>query len=230
VTATTTPAVGAEVTERLDRMASQLDVLTAELQRQREQREMWQELTHDLAPIARDAMSSVTAELDELKDTVSTEELLRFTRQLAVALPTIEAALGQLTSLGELASDATTLAGPAMASLTERLAKLEEHGYLGFARSSLGVVDRVMTSFSEDDVEALGDNVVLILETVKEMTQPEIMTMLRRTAHMVNEPEAVPTEPPSLFALLREMRDPEVRRGLARMLALLRSLSDTPES
>ena len=79
--------------------------------------------------------------------------------------------------------------------------------------------------FDEDDVAALGDNVVLILETVKEMTQPEVMTMLQRTAHVVNEPGTAPTEPPSLFALLREMREPEVRLGLARLLDVLRSLA-----
>jgi hypothetical protein len=76
-----------------------------------------------------------------------------------------------------------------------------------------------MTSFGPDDLEALGDNVVLILETVKEMTQPEIMTMLRRTAHLVGEHPDEPAEPPSVLALARELRDPEVRRGLARVLA-----------
>lgn len=131
--------------------------------------------------------------------------------------------------LTDLLGETTRLAGPAMESMTTRLQEAEEKGYLDFARSSLGVVDRIMTNFDEDDVAALGDNVVLILETVKEMTQPEVMTMLQRTAHLVNEPGPTPAEAPSLFALLRELRDPQVRAGLARMLALLRSLStDTP--
>ena len=131
----------------------------------------------------------------------------------------------QREMLTGLLDDANHLTGPAMASLTERLQVAEEKGYLDFARSSLGVVDRVMTSFDEDDVAALGDNIVLILETVKEMTQPEVMTMLRRTAHLVNEPGAAPSEPPSLLALLREMRDPQVRLGLARLLGVLRTLA-----
>ena len=36
-------------------------------------------------------------------------------------------------------------------------------------------------TFSKEDVEALGDNIVLILETGKEMTQPEIMQMMQST-------------------------------------------------
>lgn len=214
------------VEARLDHMAHQLDELTAEMQRQRAQRDAMAELTHDLAPVAREAMATATAELEDLD--VTTADLARFGRTMAAALPTLEAALAQLTALGELAGEVSHLSGPAMASMTDRLQAAEEQGYLGFARSSLGVVDRIVTNFDEDDVTALGDNVVLILETVKEMTQPEVMTMLRRTAHLVNEPGAVPAEPPSLFALLREMRDPQVRAGLARMVGLLRSLAAEP--
>jgi uncharacterized protein YjgD (DUF1641 family) len=136
----------------------------------------------------------------------------------------------QRESLQELLHDVSGLTGTSMGTLTERLVDLEQRGHLGFARSSLGVVDKVMTSFSEDDVEALGDNVVLILQTVKEMTQPEIMTMLQRTAHAVNEDAGASAETPSTLHLLRELRDPEIRRGLQRLLNLLRTMGEKPAS
>jgi uncharacterized protein YjgD (DUF1641 family) len=166
VTTTIAPTGGLEA--RLDRMAAQLDELTAEMHRTRAQRDV----------------------------------------------------------LVELVADAGHVTGPAVQSLVDTLQVAQERGYVDFARGSAGVLDRIVTHFDEDDVEALGDNVVLILETVKEMTQPEVMTMLRRTAHRVNAPDAGPAETPSLFALLREMRDPQVRRGLARLLDVLRSLAD----
>jgi len=115
-------------------------------------------------------------------------------------------------------------------SVTARVAAWDERGYLGFARSSARVVDRIVTSFEEDDVEALGDNVVLMLETLRDLTQPEILRLLRQTAGSVSHLETdVASPPPSTFALLRELRDPEVRRGLGRMLDLLRTVgSDEP--
>jgi uncharacterized protein YjgD (DUF1641 family) len=158
-----------DVQPQLDRMSAQLDELTAELRRQREQREMWQSLIGDLQPISHQGLDT----------------------------------------------------------LTRTLGELDQRGYTGFARSSLGVVDRVVSSFTEADVEALGDNVVLILQTVKEMTQPEVMSMLQRTAAgMHDDVDGGP--PPSALALARELRDPDVRRGLARLLAMLRSLGTRP--
>jgi uncharacterized protein YjgD (DUF1641 family) len=131
-------------------------------------------------------------------------------------------------SYSDLMHDLNPIASQGMESVTRAMVQAQERGYVDFARSGLGVVDRVVTNFTEEDVEALGDNVVLILETVKEMTQPEIMQMMRTTLHEVGEVEE-DAVPPSVFALLRQMREPEVRRGLARMLALLRSMGSVEQ-
>lgn len=125
----------------------------------------------------------------------------------------------------------THLAGPVMSMLTEKLGELEAKGYFTFGEGGLKIVDKVVTSFDEDDVESLGDNIVLILNTVKEMTQPEVMNLLSRTMIEVQDTEDAPVgPPPSTFALLKQMRDPEIRRGLARALMVLRSLGTNPST
>lgn len=129
-------------------------------------------------------------------------------------------------SLSEMVSDLAPVARQSLDSLTLAMAKAETVGYLSFARSGMGVVDRVVTSFSEEDVEALGDNIVLILETVKEMTQPEIMELTRSTFHGIHDID-VPDEPPSTLQLVRQFRDPDVRRGMARLGGMLKSLGST---
>lgn len=210
------------VEERLGRLADRVDELVEEMRHQRELRERMTELVHDLSPVTSQAMAGLTKELEALRDVLTTEDLVRLARSLARALPAIEGLVAQAGPLRELAGDAVGLAGPVMAGLTDRLQALEERGYFAFARQGLGVVDRIVTTYGEDDIRALADNVVLILDTVKEMTQPEVMGLLSRTMHVVQEAE--PAEPPSLFALLKEMRDPQVRRGIARMLTMLRSV------
>jgi uncharacterized protein YjgD (DUF1641 family) len=227
---TTAPAppaggVPVDIATRLDQIAAQLDVLAEEVARQRLEREKWREFQDDVMPVARAALTSLGGELEAVHGVASAEDLLRLARKLAAALPAIEGAVGQLDSLRELGADAAPIVRPAFATLTDRLAGLDERGYFRFAQSGMGIVDRIVTSFSEEDVEALGDNIVLILQTVRDMTQPEVMSFLRRTMQSVQE-EETPAEPPSLFGLVREMRDPQVRRGFARALGMLRSMSE----
>jgi uncharacterized protein YjgD (DUF1641 family) len=97
----------------------------------------------------------------------------------------------------------------------------EHKGYFGFARGGMQIADNVVTSFSEDDVRKLGDNVVLILNVVKDMTQPEIMSLIRNIVSGVEDEVAKPVNT-SLPALLGQMRDPNVRRGLALTMRVLR--------
>ncbi|MDH4159684.1 MAG: hypothetical protein OEV62_05455, partial [Actinomycetota bacterium] len=196
MTTATTPVT---TDERLDLLTAQVQLIADELRREREQRERWSELVQDMAPVTSEAFAAVSRELEDLSDDVTVEDLARFGRTMARALPTMEALLAQLQSLSDLSSEVVPLASPAMATLTTTLQDLEEKGYFAFARSGAGIVDRVVTSFSEEDVEALGDNVVLILNTVKEMTQPEVMTLLQRTAVTVQEVEDEHAEPPSLL-------------------------------
>lgn len=126
-------------------------------------------------------------------------------------------------AISDLMEDLGPITSQGMETMSRLLVTAEERGYTEFARGGMGVVDRVVTSFDEDDVEALGDNIVLILETLKEMTQPEVMDMLRSTLHQVQE-HVEPEDPPSLFALLRRMRTEKARRGLYRLVVALESL------
>jgi uncharacterized protein YjgD (DUF1641 family) len=81
-------------------------------------------------------------------------------------------------------------------------------------------------SFTEDDVRQLGDNIVLILNTVKAMTQPEIMNLVNNVTVTYREVEQQPDElPTSVVGLMRQMRDPEVRRGLALTMRVLKAVA-----
>lgn len=211
---------------RLDRLTLLVEDMYAELAEQRAARERWAELTEVMVPVSRAAFDIATREMEDLSDDVTVEDLARFSRTAARSIPRLEALIAQLESMSELGSEATRLSGAAVAKVSDVLAEAEQKGYFTFARGGAAIADKVVTSFTEDDVDALGDNVVLILNTLKEMTQPEIMTMLRRTMLTVQEVEDTHVDPPSMFALVRSMRDPQTRRGLAKVLSMLHTVGE----
>ena len=224
---TALPVGSAGVAERLDRLSAQVDELVAEMRRQREAREQWSELTHELAPVTRDAMDLASRELEELSRDVTVDDLTEFLRTLVRSMPKLKGMLQQLDSLSELTEELALIAGSGVARLSDVLSEAERKGYFVFARQGAAMVEEVVTSFSEDDVVALRENVVLILNTVKELTQPEVMTLLNRTGVSLQSiSDDGGTEPPSALSLLRQMRDPQVRRGLGRTLALLRTVGE----
>lgn len=220
------PAAGS-VEDRLDHLSAQVDELVAEMRRARESREQWQELSHELAPVTRDAMAVASRELQELSADVTIEDVSELARTLARSVPKLQAMLVQLDSMAELTHEVNSIAGSGVAKLSESLAEAERKGYFTFARHGAEMVEEVVTSFTEDDVVALRENLVLILNTVKELTQPEVMTLLNRTGvSLQTMSDDGDQKPPTTFALVKQMRDPQVRRGLNRTLGLLRTIGE----
>jgi uncharacterized protein YjgD (DUF1641 family) len=213
--------------EQIEALGEQVTFLAEEAREQRARRLMWQDLQTEVVPIAAQAMESVTAELDDAE--LDLEDVKALALRLARNTKRLDALLAQLEATTELIEDAKGIGSEAMTLAVDRLGELDRRGYFTFAEATLGVVDRVVTNFTTEDVEQLGDNVVLILETVKEMTQPEIMAVLYRMIEAVQRQQealqAEPAEPPSLWQLLKKMRDPDVRRGLGRALDTVSAVS-----
>ena len=223
-----TPDAHAELLARLDAMGAQLATMAEQVAAMEAARERWAELIETLVPVSRGAVDLATAELAELSAEVTIDDVTRFARTAVTATPQLEVLLGQLGSVSELGHEVTSISGAGVAKLTELLASAEEKGYFMFAREGAAIADRVVTTYSQQDVRALGDNVVTILDAVKELTQPEVMALLNRTALTIQEVEEEHVEPPSMFALVKSMRDPQTRRGLARVLSMLHTVGEEP--
>ena len=213
-----------ELNRKLDILTTQVSFLTEEAEQQRRRRQELQELQNDLTPIASDVFRISVNELEEVESYVQLEDILRLFKRLLRNTHNLEQMLDQLESTMALIQEINPLTQDAFLTLMTRLDEAEGKGYFAFLRSGIGVLDKVVTSFSEEDVDQLGDNIVLILQTVKEMTQPEIMNLVRSSAEAIREED--PTENISMFAIMRQLNDPAVKRGLSKTLAVLRTVSE----
>jgi len=220
-----------ELERKLDAMSGQLDLIAEELREQRLRRQQWDELRSDLSPIAAEAMELASNELEAIQDFVQPEDMLRLLRRILRNTKNIEDGMARYESLMDFLDDAGTLTTEAFVKILNALEEFEQRGYFEFANAGLGVVDRVVTAYSKEDVEALGDNVVQMLDIVKNLTQPEMLAVATRMLDAVQRQQAAaelePEEPPGLFGLANQMRDPEVRRGLARALNTFKIVSAT---
>jgi uncharacterized protein YjgD (DUF1641 family) len=234
------PGLAAPGADRLAALEAKLDSLTALMQHldqqvalltgkaaddRRRQRE-WDDLAADFTPVAREMYAVTVAQLEEIQSYVQLEDVLHLVKRLARNTRNLNEMLDLAESIQDLQRDLGPLTKEIFAQAVTTLDDLERKGYFGFLRQSQYVLDQVITSFGEDDVRLLGDNIVVILNTVKALTQPEIMRLAHVLTQGYQEVEAQAGElPVSYMGLLGQMRDPEVRRGLALTLALLKRIS-----
>jgi uncharacterized protein YjgD (DUF1641 family) len=201
-------------------MLAKLDEILEHVASQRQRQLEWQELQSDVVPIANHLIKLTIDELAEVGNEFQIEDLFFLIKRVLRDTQLLTELVGRLEATVELADDIQTIGNQAFHQAIVTLDRLERQGYFAFARGGWRILEKIVNEFGEEDINALGDNIVLILNTIKEMTQPEIMNFVRNTLLVAEEAAEEPVAI-SYGALLRQARDPAVRRGLALTMRVL---------
>jgi len=206
---------------------SKIDYLTEQFEAQQRRQQALDELKADMLPIANQLVRLSIEELAEVGSEFQAEDLLfllkrvlRNTSTLLRLMDLMEAGIG-------LSDEMQILGKQVFANAVETLDRLEREGYFAFLRESWNVLERIVTEFDQSDVRALGDNIVTILGTVRNMTQPEVLALANNAISAIG-PESAPAQELSTLGLLRELSKPQVRRGMTRLLNLVKALAQEP--
>jgi uncharacterized protein YjgD (DUF1641 family) len=212
-----------ELNRKMDLLSAQVQFLTEQAQATERQRAERAELMRDLTPIVNDAYRLTVEQLEEVEQYVDLNDLLRLLKRLLRNGRNFDKLLDQIESALDLVETVSPLSDEAFGKAVDTLEQMERKGYFVFARGGMQIVDNIVTSFGAEDVRLLGDNVVLILRTIKDMTQPEVMNFVRNTVEIIDREKDQPVQT-SLVALWRQLQDPNVRRGLAISMRVLRTI------
>jgi TusE/DsrC/DsvC family sulfur relay protein len=109
---------------------------------------------------------------------------------------------------------------------SERLSELERRGYVTAGREALAIVDRIVTTYGAEDFRALGDNIVGILDTVRNLTQPDVLGVANDASEAIHH--AGELERLGRMGLLRSTGDEDVQRGLTIAIEVLRRIGRAP--
>jgi uncharacterized protein YjgD (DUF1641 family) len=212
---------------KIDTLTTQVAFLAEQAEIQQRRQQEFDELKQDMFPIANHMIKLTIDELAEIDPEFEIADLIYLLKRVLRNVPLILTMFDRFEALMGITDEVELLGKQVFSTAVEQLDEMERAGYFAFAREGWGIMERIVTEFSEEDVKALGDNVVTILTTVRNMTQPEIMAMANNAIGAIQE--VPPTEEtPSMLSLLRDLSNPSTRRGMARMINLLQVLDEQP--
>jgi len=107
-----------------------------------------------------------------------------------------------------------------MAVATGKLDDIEKRGWLKSIAALGEVAARVLDHYTADDVRALGEAIVSILDTVKALTQPEVLAIVGEAGEGLQHADEA--RPIGLFGMARASRNQDVKKGMAVLMELLR--------
>ncbi|NOY05760.1 MAG: DUF1641 domain-containing protein [Chlorobi bacterium] len=216
----------ATIEAQLQAIQRKLDDISEEMAVARRQRQEMQELKDDLTIIARDMFNTAVEELEDIAPFVRTGDFLHLLKKILRNTNNITGAISKLESTLDFIEDARPVGKELFNDALEKLDEFDRKGYFRFLEESLKIFDNVVTHFSVDDVRLLADNIVTILETVKNLTQPEMLEALNNGLNIYQNlnPRDVPEY--TMLKALRELHTPEMRRGIGFIISFLKNVTE----
>ncbi len=210
----------------LELLHKKIDFLTEQVMETRRRQQELDELKKDLTPVITDLMNTTVEELDQIAPYFTYEDLIYLLKKLLRNTRQLTAVFQQLESATDFVKDATPLSKEVFDAVLEKMDDLEQRGYFNFFRAAFGIIDNIVAHYSEEDIRHLGENVTTILDTVKQMTQPEIMQSVQNAMAVYQDIDIVQPDKVSIFSLVKQLFDPEVQKSLSVGLAILKKVSE----
>lgn len=210
---------------QIDEINRKLDIILEETFAQKQSRDSMNDLMDDLSIVGKDVFKNTVVELDKAGVEIDSEALASTGIRLLRNVDTINELLATLESVNDFGKDVTPILQQVGLDAVQKMNELDKKGYIDFFKELSRVLDNVVTHFSKEDVKELADNVVTILETVKGMTQPDMLSAMNNAVHVFKNLDTTDIPEYSLWKAMKEMRSPEMKKGLGFMITFLKNLA-----
>ncbi|RKY90250.1 MAG: hypothetical protein DRQ01_09490, partial [Ignavibacteriae bacterium] len=133
-----------------------LDLVLDEIELQKKHRREIDDLKDDLMRVGTDLYSTAVTELEEVHDHLQTGDILHLGKKLLRNVNTMNKMFDQLESAKDFLEDASPLVRESIIDFMAKMDEFDRKGYFQFFNELQNVMDNVVTSFTVEDVKALG--------------------------------------------------------------------------
>ncbi len=214
---------------KIQTLNSKLDIVLEELSFQRYRREQADDLMRDVSLIGKDLFETTVNRLDKAGIEINGYELEKLVLKIARNIKTFNILIDSFESGNDLIKDLSPVIRQLGLDLINTMHKLEQKGYFIFFRELLNILDHIIAHFTLNDLKALADNIVTILETIKNLTQPDMLKAINNGLAVYKNLETENVKEVSMLKALRMMNSKDGKRALGFIMTFLINVAKNTE-
>ena len=202
-----------------------VDLLLEYVNQQRLKTNQLEDLVADVSIVGKDMYDSAVEELDNRMVHLDLDEVKGLMLRVLRNIDNMNKFLEMFESINDFLKDAGPIFNEVIIDFTKKLNEFDQKGYFEFFAEAGKIFDNIITHYKPEDVRELADNVVTILETVRSATQPDMMNAINNGLKIYGSIETENIPEYSIFKVLREMNQPEMKRALGFFVTFMKNMS-----
>ena len=199
--------------KQIEELNQKVDTILEYVNQQRLKSQAVDDFVADVSIIGKDAYDSTVKALDEHELVLDPDQLRELGIRVAQNVGNFNTLLDTMGSAMDLMKDVGPIANEVIIDTTKKLHEFEQKGYFEFMKEMGTMMDNIVTHYSVEDVRMLADNVVTILDTVKNLTQPDMLKSNDTAVKVFSKMETENVPEYSIFRVMREINKPEMKKA-----------------
>ena len=214
-----------DTSKQIAELNQKVDTILEYVNQQRLKSQAIDDLVADASIIGKDVYDTTVKALDDREVVLDPDELRELGIRMAQNVGNFNTILDTLGSAMDLMKDVGPIANEVIIDTTKTLHEFEQKGYFEFLREFGKIIDNIVTHYEVEDVRMLGENVVAMLDVVKNLTQPDMLKSIDNAVRVFANLEMDNIPEYSIFKVMREMNKPEMKRTLGFFMTFLNNMS-----
>ena len=214
-----------DIQKQIDEINQKLDVIQECAVQQKLRSQRMDDLVADLSVIGKDVFKSAVADLDNQGIELNIDDIKHLIFKLIKNIDKFTYILTTLESAHDLIQDLGPVAREVIIDFIKKMHVLEQKGYFEFIREFSTIIDNIVIHYSAEDARMLADNIVTILDTIKNMTQPEMLSALNNAVSIYKKLDVEDIPEYSIWKAMKELRTPEMKKGIGFLITFLKKMS-----
>ncbi len=215
---------------QIDEVNQKLDRILEEVHAQKQGREMVEDLIDDVSIISKDVFKNTVIQLDKAGVELNSDQVAGMGIRLVRNIENLNQLLETLESMNDLAKDVVPIVHQMGLDAIHKMNELDEKGYIDFFQEIGRAGQNIIEHFSVEDVRELSESAVSILETIKSLTQPDMLSAINNAVTIFKNLDPKNIEEYSIWKLMRELNKPEMKRGIGFMVTFLKKMSEESDT
>ena len=209
---------------QIEAMNKKLDLVIEEINLQKLRRKATDDLIKDVSLVGRDVFKASVEELDKAGVELDTEAVKSLLIKLVRNVGLLNEAVDMLESVNDFVKDASPIAHQIGLTTIHKLAEYEQKGYFEFLKGVMQIVDRLINECTVDDLKNISDNIPYLVETMKNITNPEVLGAMNNAIGTFCETDFEKTDSMSVWKVFREMNSPEMKKAMGFLITFSKAL------